>query len=188
MEQQIDKQRAQPFAGRLVGIYTGSVLTKLIDIGYETGLFEVVARGPGTSQQIAERAELNERYVREWLAAMAAGGLFTYDPTSRTYSIPPEHAAFLTGHTARNAAPMSKMLNHLAKYLPQLVHCFRRGGGIPYAAFRPEFTEYMDDSWRRIYDGLLIGGFLAAVPEIQERLSAGWVWRTLDAGQAMPSI
>ena len=180
MEQQIDKQRAQQFAERMLGIYTGSMLTKLIEIGYETGLFEVSAKGPGTSQQIAERAGLNERYVREWLGAMATGGVFSYDSTSRTYSLPPEHAAFLTGHTARNSAPMSKMLNHFAKHLPQLVHCFRRGGGIPYAAFRPEFTEHMDDSWRRIYDDLLIGGFLAAMPEIPERLRAGM--RVADIG------
>lgn len=173
MERQIDKQRAQQFAGRLIGIYTGSVLTKLINIGYETGLFDVAANGPGTSYQIAERAGLNERYVREWLGAMVTGGVFTYDPASQSYSFPPEHAAFLTGHTARNAAPMSKLLDHFAKHLPQLVDCFRSGGGVPYAAFRPDFTEQMDDIWRRIYDESLVIGFLAAVPDLPESLTAG---------------
>jgi hypothetical protein len=42
------------------------------------------------------------------------------------------------------------MLNLFGKHLPQLIHCFREGGGIPYAAFRPEFTKVMDDTWRRI--------------------------------------
>lgn len=80
---------------------------------------------------------------------------------------------FFTGHTARNAAPMSKMLNHFGKHLAKLSDCFRHGGGIPYAAFRPEFTNVMDDSWRRIYDDRLINGFLSAVPDITEQLKVG---------------
>jgi len=173
MKEQVDRQRAKEFAGKLLGIYTGSVLTKLIGVGHETGLFEAAVGGPGTSQQIAERANLNERYVREWLGAMATGGIFRYDPASRTYSLPPEHAALLTGHSARNFAPMSQMLNHFGKHLPQLIHCFRQGGGVPYAAFRPEFTKVMDDTWRRIYDEHLVTGFLAVVPVIPERLASG---------------
>jgi|SRR6516225_8432408 hypothetical protein len=35
---------AQEFAGKLLGIYTGAVLTNLIDIGYQTGLFEAASR------------------------------------------------------------------------------------------------------------------------------------------------
>lgn len=171
--QSIDQERAQQFAGKLLNIYTGSVLTKLVDVGYQTGLFEAAAKGPATSQELAERAGLNERYVREWLGAMTTGGIFTYDPASRTYALPPEHAEFLTGHTARNVAPMSQMLNHFGKHLPQLARCFREGGGVPYSAFRPEFTERMDDTWRRIYDEQLIGGFLGRVGGLQERLERG---------------
>ncbi len=173
MKHQIDQQRAQQFAGKLLDIYTGGVLTKLIGVGHETGLFEAAAKGPGTSQEIANRAGLNERYVREWLGAMTTGGIFTHDPVSQSYSLPPEHAALLTGHTARNFAPMSQMLNHFGKHLPQLIHCFRHGGGIPYSAFRPEFTQRMDDGWRRIYDEHLISGFLASDREIPTRLKAG---------------
>ncbi|MFQ5898933.1 MAG: class I SAM-dependent methyltransferase [Candidatus Methylomirabilia bacterium] len=173
MQQQIDQQRVQQFAGKLLSIYTGSALTKLVDIGYQTGLFEAAAKGPGTSQGIAERAGLNERYVREWLGAMTTGGIFAYDAATRTFSLPPEHAALLTGDTARNFAPMSQMLDHLGKHLPELAHCFRHGGGVSYSAFRPEFTERMDDLCRRIYDDQLISGFLGAVGGIQERLKSG---------------
>ncbi len=171
--EQVDRQRIKEFAGKLLGIYTGSVLTKLIGVGHETGLFEVAAGGPGTSHEIAERARLNERYVREWLGAMATSGVFSYDPASQTFSFPPDHAALLTGHSARNFAPMSQMLNHFGTHLRELTQCFREGGGIPYSAFRPEFTKVMDDTWRRIYDEHLLTGFLAASPEIPERLTSG---------------
>jgi SAM-dependent methyltransferase len=172
--------RARAFAGKLVGIYTGGVLTKLIDIGHQTGLFEAAAQGPATSQALAERAGLNERYVREWLGAMTTGGIFDFDPADRTYALPAEHAAYLTGATARNAAPMSGIIDHFGRHLPRLVECFRQGGGIPYSEFRPEFTCHMDAVWRRIYDEQLIGGFIGAVDGLPERLAAGIA--VLDVG------
>jgi SAM-dependent methyltransferase len=180
MENRIDRTRADEFARKLVGVYTGAVLTELVDIGYQTGLFESAAAGPATSQQLAKRAGLNERYVREWLGAMTTGGVFTYDAATGAYALPPEHAVYLTGQTARNAAPLSQMLNNLGKHLPKLVECFRHGGGVPYRDFRPEFTDRMDDVSRRIYDEHLIGGFLAAVPGIPERLASSV--RAADVG------
>ena len=43
----------------------------LISIGHRTGLFDALhAYAPCTSEQLANRSGLNERYVREWLGAM----------------------------------------------------------------------------------------------------------------------
>jgi hypothetical protein len=45
----------------------------VISVGHRTGLFEAMRHlPPATSQEIAGAAELNERYVREWLGAMTA--------------------------------------------------------------------------------------------------------------------
>ncbi len=173
-------QAAQDFAGKLLRIYTGGVLTKLIDIGYRTGLFEAAAQGPATSQELAERAGLQERYVREWLGAMVTGGIFTYDAAQRRYALPPAHAVSLTGSRARNVSPMSGMIDHFGQHLTELVKCFREGGGIPYDAYRPDFTCHMDAAWRRIYDELLISGFLARVDGLTARLAQGI--RVLDIG------
>ena len=38
---------------------------------------------------------------------------------------------------------------------------------------RQDFTDYMDASWRLLYDGLLIKGFLPAAQGLPERLGAG---------------
>jgi SAM-dependent methyltransferase len=173
MEQQLDRKRIQDFARKVFGLYTSGVLTLLVEIGYRTGLFETMAQGPGTSQEIADRAGLNERYVREWLAAMATGGLVEYDSTSRTFTLPAEHAVCLTGTSSRNLAAASQYLPMLAKRLPKVTACFRTGGGVPYAEFRPDFTEAMDASWRLLYDGLLIKGFLPVAKGLPERLEAG---------------
>jgi SAM-dependent methyltransferase len=180
MSQELDRKRVQEFARKLFGLYTSGLLTLMVELGYRCGLFEAAARSPATSQELAARAGLDERYVREWLGAMATGGVFEYDPASLRFTLPPEHAQCLTGPSSRNLAPGSQTLGMLAARLPRVAECFRRGGGVPYAEFRPDFTEAQDASWRRIYDGLLIKGFLPAARELPERLRAGL--RVTDIG------
>lgn len=173
MAQQLDRQRIQDCARKVFGLYTSGLLTLLIHIGHTTGLLEAVAKGPGTSGEIAARAGLDERYVREWLAAMATGGLIDYDAPAQIFTMPPEHALCLTGTSSRNLAPGSQFLPMLAKRVARVTECFRSGGGVPYAEYRPDFTEGMDASWRLLYEGLLIKGFLPVAQGLPERLQAG---------------
>jgi SAM-dependent methyltransferase len=172
-EPALDRKRVQEFARKVFGLYTSGLMTLMIDIGHETGLLAATAQGPGTSRVIAERAGLSERYVREWLAAMTTGGVMEYEAATATFTLPVEHAACLTGASSRNLAPNSQVLRMLAQRLPKVAESFRRGGGVPYSDFRPDFTAYQDASWRRLYDGLLIKGFLPAARDLPDRLRAG---------------
>jgi SAM-dependent methyltransferase len=169
----VDADRIQNFARRLLEVFTGSALTPLISLGYRTGLYEAATRGPATSAELARRAGLQERYVREWLGAMVTAGFFTFDPASGRYTFPAEHAALLTGPSARNLAPTGEIVGSFLAVLPDIERCFRDGGGVPYAAYRPAFTDAMDDLWRRIYDEQLVPGFLGAVPGLTQRLTEG---------------
>lgn len=176
----MDPEATKRFGQKLLGMYTGAVLTKLIEVGYQVGLFEGSRRGPASSQELADRLGLKERYVREWLGAMATSGIYSYDAASGQYSLPDEHAALLTGDSAQNAAPMSRILNHFGTHLPKLAACFREGGGIPYSAYRPVFTQCMDDVWRRIFDQTLVSGFIGGVAGLAVELRRGI--RVLDVG------
>ena len=68
-----DGAKAEAFGGRMMSILTGSLLSSMVDIGHRTGLFAAAAEGPATSEQLAARVGLCERYVREWLGAMTTG-------------------------------------------------------------------------------------------------------------------
>ena len=173
------------FAGHVMATLTGGALTMLISLGYRTGLFEAAAEGPATSAVLADRAGLQERYVREWLGAMVTGGFFRYDPVTGEYILPAEHARFLTGATAANAAPMAAMLQAFAGALPALEHCFAAGGGLAPAAYAPHFAAAgaePGDTWRRVYDEHLVDGFLGAVPGLRARLDAGAAVLDLGCG------
>jgi SAM-dependent methyltransferase len=177
---QLDEARVEAFAGRLFELYTGGLLTFMIDIGHRTGLFAAAAAGPATSTELAERADLQERYVREWLGAMVTGGIAEYEPATGTYRLPAEHAACLTGPGSGNLAPFSRLDTHLAKHVDAVARAFREGGGVPYAEFRPEFTDVMDALGRGVFDELLVEALLPLVPGLGARLAAGA--RVADVG------
>jgi SAM-dependent methyltransferase len=176
----LDPERVEAFAGRLFELYTGGLLTFLVDIGHRTGLFAAAAAGPATSAELAARADLQERYVREWLGAMVTGGILEYDPAAGTYRLPAEHAACLTGPGSANLAPLSRLDTHLAKHVDAVALAFREGGGVPYSAFRPEFTDVMDAMGRGVFDELLVEAVVPLVPGLAERLAAGA--RVADVG------
>ena len=172
--QQLDEARAEAFAERMLNGLNAASVTVMTSVGYRTGLFDRLAElAPSTSQEIADAAGLNERYVREWLGAMVTGRVIDYDPRERTYSLPAEHAASLT----RAAGPDN--IAAIAPYFPlmgsvesEVVECFRHGGGVPYSAY-PGLQEQLDNESRPVFDAALIDKTLPVVPGLVERLEAG---------------
>jgi SAM-dependent methyltransferase len=175
-----DPDRTDAFGRRLLDLLTGNVLTMLIGIGHRTGLFEAATRGPATSVELAERAGLHERYVREWLGAMVTGGILGYDPADDRYTLPAAHAALLTGATSGNIGPVAGSLQTLGAVLPQVERCFTDGGGVPIAEYAAASTSGLGETWRHVYDEHLVDGFLGRVPGLVDRLRTGA--RVLDLG------
>jgi trans-aconitate methyltransferase len=54
-----------------------------------------------------------------------------------------------------------------------VARAFREGGGVPYAEYRPEFTDAMDGISRGMFDAFLVDAYVAAAPGLTERLQAG---------------
>jgi SAM-dependent methyltransferase len=166
-----DPAKAEAFAGRLTTILSGGLLSCMVDIGHRTGLFAAAADGWATSDQLAARAGLTERYVREWLGAMTTSGIVEYDQASDAFRLPTEHAALLI--TPTGLAPLATATTVLSKHVPQIVQAFREGGGVPYAAFAPEFTDAWDAVGRGAFDTLLLAGYLPLAPGLADALTAG---------------
>jgi hypothetical protein len=76
----------------VLGDYAGANAFLMAGLGDRLGLFAVLAANePQSSAELADRTGLQERYLREWLAGMAAAGYLSYDPPSRRYAMPDAH-------------------------------------------------------------------------------------------------
>lgn len=169
------------FAQRIIGTLNEGVLCLMLSIGHRTGLLDTLgALPPATSAEIAAAAGLNERYVREWLAAMVTGRIVRYDPRTDRYHLPAEHAAFLTrAASPNNMAVFAQYIPVLAQVEEEVIGRFREGGGVPYARYA-RFHEVMaEDSGQTVISALL-ERILPLVPGLTRRLEAGI--RVLDLG------
>jgi SAM-dependent methyltransferase len=174
MSMVLDTGRIQAFAERTLGTVNGGFLSLMLSVGHRTGLLDALAAlPPSTSDQIAAASGLNERYVREWLGAMAAGRIVEFDPAARTYWLPREHAAVLTRAAGPdNLAELAQVVALLAQVETSIVEVFRKGGGVSYAAFE-RFHELMAESSRTTLDGTLLNRTLPLVPGLVQQLETG---------------
>jgi SAM-dependent methyltransferase len=167
----VDADAVEQFAGHLFSLFTGGVLTYMIEIGRRTGLF-AAADEPLTSGELAARTGLDERYVREWLAAMVTGGIVEYEPSRARYWLPREHAVCLT-RGAPDLAPVGAFVTALSRHVDAVTEAFRSGGGVPWEAYKPEIHDLMDMLWGPLYEETLVDAILPVVPGLVERLRAG---------------
>ena len=173
-DKSLDQDKAEAFAQKMVGVLNSAGLALMVSIGHRTGLLAVMSNmNSSSSQDIARRATLNERYVREWLGAMVTGGIVEFDTDTQTYRLPPEHSAFLTpAASPNNLAVTAQFISVLGAVEDQIVNCFRNGGGVPYSEYG-RFHEVMAEESDQTTGEALFDAILPLVPALDERLSAG---------------
>jgi ubiquinone/menaquinone biosynthesis C-methylase UbiE len=181
-----DQKKAEAFAGNLVHALNKGALCLMVSIGHRTGLFDSMRGQPAsTSAEIAQRAGLNERYVREWLGAMTTGGIVEVDATSTRFRLPDEHAAFVTrAAAADNMAVFAQYIPLLGNVEDDIIACFKNGGGVPYERF-PRFHDVMaEDSGQSVMSSLE-AHIVPLVSGLSDRLQAGIRWLDLGCGRGM---
>jgi ubiquinone/menaquinone biosynthesis C-methylase UbiE len=181
---EVDSAKAEAFAGRLLRALNNGALCLMAAVGHRLGLFDAMRDlPPATSDEIARRAGLNERYVREWLGAMVTGRVVDVDPETKRYLLPPEHAAFLTRVAgADNLGVFTQYISLLGSVEDEIVECFKHGGGVPYAKF-PRFHAVMaEDSGQSVLSSLE-AHIVPIVPGLAERLATGIQMLDVGCGQ-----
>ena len=127
---ELDQAKSEAFAERMIGILNDAALALMASIGHRTGLFDAMAgMSPSSSEQIASAANLNERYVREWLGAMTVGGIVEHVPQDATYYLPTEHSSFLTrAASPNNIAAFTQFISVLGSVEDGMVETVYRYG------------------------------------------------------------
>jgi ubiquinone/menaquinone biosynthesis C-methylase UbiE len=176
-----EEKPVDAFADQLMDMLNQGALSLMVSIGHRTGLFDGMSElPPSTLEEIAGHVGLSERYVKEWLAAMVAGGVIRYEPISRHYHLPDSHAALLCRKSEPdNLAVFAQYIGILGQVEDRIVDCFRVGGGVAYEHF-PRFHEVMAEDSGQTVLAALEEYILPLVEGIEDKLTNGI--RVLDIG------
>ena len=170
----MDMERAKAFTNTIIDVLNGGALSLMCSIGHRTGLFDTMAgMEPATSSEIAAATNLNERYVREWLSAMASGGILDYDEAGDTFHLPVEHATLVTrAGGPLNVANEMQFMAHLGRVEDDVVEAFTTGAGVPYDRF-PGFAQLMGEQSAARFDAGLLDEMIPNIDGAVEALTTG---------------
>jgi SAM-dependent methyltransferase len=176
-------------AERLFGATIAALDLYHVWLGERLGLYRALAEaGPATAAQLAGRAEIDERYAREWLEHQAVAGLLAVDDeradaATRRFSIPPGHDEVLLDRDSLSyMAPMALGVVGMAHALPQVRAAFTTGSGVPYEAYGEDTRHFIARGNRPMFINLLASEWFPAVPGLAERLRADPPARVADLG------
>ncbi|HZP44045.1 MAG TPA: class I SAM-dependent methyltransferase [Candidatus Binataceae bacterium] len=181
-EQNVDWSKVKQFAGTMMNDLGAAMQGALSYIGDRLGLFKALAEmGAVTSDELAAKTGLNERYLREWLGAMTAARYINFDPATRRFLMPREHAMILADETSPFfMGGFMQMVVPEVGMAPKLLDSFRTGKGIPQSEYPPEVFEAIERGSAPMYRHSLIRKWMPTMPQAVAALEAGGT--ALDVG------
>jgi 2-polyprenyl-3-methyl-5-hydroxy-6-metoxy-1,4-benzoquinol methylase len=139
---EIDIEKAKKTAEHVFGMLGGALVSGMVYLGERMGLYRALnGAGPMTSEELARKTGLHERWVREWLYGQAAANLIDYQGEAR-FELSPESALVLANEESPFflaggfcALPQQMAVLNL---LPQ---SFKSGMGLTYDQLGPEVNR-----------------------------------------------
>ncbi|HZF14593.1 MAG TPA: class I SAM-dependent methyltransferase [Steroidobacteraceae bacterium] len=177
----VDEARLNAFLGKAVGDLGAAIGAVLIAIGDELGLYRELAKGAASAAELAARTKTHERYIREWLAAQAAGGYVDYDPATAKYSLNAEQALCLADPNGPVDLPGAySIVQDLFHVRERALKNFRTGLGMEWGEHHACLFHGTERFFRAGYNANLLAGWLPALDGVVEKFKRGA--RALDVG------
>jgi SAM-dependent methyltransferase len=178
----MDSSKLEAFMGRMVGELGAAINVPLMMIGDRVGLFAAMqGAGRMTPSQLSEKVGADERYVREWLSAMAAGQIVDYHPADRTFELPEEHAfALAVEDSPANLQGAFSVIGSTYFDWERIARAFVTGEGVGWHEHHHTLFQGTDRFFRPGYQARLIDEWIPALEGVKDRLEKGG--RIADVG------
>lgn len=189
MSQPVDPEKLQAQIRRTFGYLEGALVSGMIHLGDRLGLYKALAgAGAVTSDELAAKTGLDERWVREWLRGQASAGLVEY-PGEGRFALSPEGEVTLANedHPAFAAGGFGGLPAQLA-VLERLPEAFRTGRGLPYDAFGEEGSVGIERSFAPWFRTLLVPLALPKLEGVVPKLEAGAEVADVGCGAGVAAI
>ena len=190
MTQAIDEAKLMEFLGKVVGDFGSATGIALAAIGDQLGLYKALAaNGPLNSQELADKTNLSERYLREWLQNQAAGGYIEYDATAARYWMTPEQALALADEsTPASVVGGFQIILDAVQSAQRISDLFKTGGGMGWGEHTANLFTGTERFFRPGYIGHLLNDWIPALDGVQEKLERGAAVADVGCGHAASTI
>lgn len=169
-----DPDNIGDYLKHVFGMLSGLMTSSMIYLGLHLGLFRAMhGSGAMTSEELAQRTGLHERWVREWLRQQAAAYILTYEGDDR-FSLGAMASMVLVDEMSPvySAGAFSALPAQMA-LLDPLMASFRTGIGLPYDAQGPEGARGVEQMLAPWFRTMLVPFALPQLDGVVAKLEAG---------------
>ncbi|MGI8927541.1 MAG: methyltransferase domain-containing protein [Tepidiformaceae bacterium] len=186
---ELDFSVVEAKAGLAFGYLSGAIVSGMIHLGDRLGLYQRMAgAGPLTSEDLAAKAGLSERWVREWLRGQAAAGIITHRGAGRFELTAEEALVFADESTPASVIGAFGDLPDQIALLRHTPESFRTGLGLTYDQAGPAVAtgvERMVGPWNR---SALVGEALPKIDGLIARLEKGAKVADVGCGAGVATV
>ncbi|HSP98215.1 MAG TPA: class I SAM-dependent methyltransferase [Candidatus Dormibacteraeota bacterium] len=177
------------FIKRVFDNLSGLVVSGMIHLGHRLGLYKALdGAGPLTSEALAAKTGLHERWLREWLRGQAAAGLLEYDGAGG-FSLSDVGALVLANEQSPAFAGGSFVaLPTQLNILEPLCTSFATGVGLPYDAFGCEGALGIEGMLAPWFRTMLVPIALPQLDGVVAKLEAGATAADIGCGTGVALI
>jgi 2-polyprenyl-3-methyl-5-hydroxy-6-metoxy-1,4-benzoquinol methylase len=185
----IDPAKVKAGGERVFGYLKGMAVSAMIYLGDKLGLYRVMhGAGPLTSEELAQRMNLHERWVREWIRGQAAAGLIDYIGDGR-FELSPEIAMFLADpDSPKLAVGIFSDLPQRMAVVEKLPQSFKTGLGLNYDARGPEGAAGIERVFGNWFRFLLVPQVLPKLDGVEKKLHDGAKAADIGCGAGMALV
>ncbi|HET7606431.1 MAG TPA: class I SAM-dependent methyltransferase [Sphingomicrobium sp.] len=185
-----DPQKLENFMHKMVGDMAAAISGSLVITGTKLGLYKALAEiGPASSAELAQRLDLDERYVREWLSAQAASGFVDYDAESGRFSLNAEQRMALSNEDSPvYVAPAFELIASTYIDEPKITDAFRSGEGVGWHEHHECLFHGTEKFFRPGYRANLVAGWIPALDGVFDKLRSGAKVADIGCGHGASTI
>lgn len=170
----LDMDKLNTFVGKMLGDLGGAFSVPTARIGYRLGLFDALNQGSASAKQLAKRAGLHERYVREWALAQAANGFISFEPKTETFSLSPEQAmVFAVKDSPVYLAGAFDLAASMTESGSKVEEAFRTGKGVQWGDSNGCLFCSVGAFFRPTYVNSIVKEWIPALNGVEAKLKAG---------------
>jgi ubiquinone/menaquinone biosynthesis C-methylase UbiE len=185
-----DPDKLNAVMGKMVGEMGACVSGALVILGDRLGIYRALdEHGPATSIELADATKLNERLLREWLAAQAAAEYVSYDPVTGRFSLSPEQRmVFADEESPVFLAGGFELMAAVYKDEPKVAKAFQSGLGLGWHEHDVCLFRGTERFFRPGYNANLVSNWIPALEGVEAKLKAGAKVADVGCGHGASTI